>query len=213
MHLNQHSAQLSWEPPVLLSEGHTPENVSTDPHIEGYFVYVSDTILMSGDVKEIYTSDTYLMNISSIIISCSFSVQVAAVNPAGVGQRSTKQTINCELPHVLYIHLLCLPCKSPHDHHSPPVFHHSGCTDSTSTSNYTTMVKGNNLETSILSGDLLRVIPTFVYTFIEVQFAMYTICRWSNCGYSDYCDYSCTVMYFYYCLFIGFWTIHTFRYV
>ena len=33
------------------------------------------------------------------------------------------------------------------------------------------MVKGDNLETRILSGDLLRVIPTNVYTFSEVQFA------------------------------------------
>ena len=97
VHLNQHSAQLSWEPPVLR---HTLENVSTDPHIEGYFVYVSDTKLMSGDVKEIFTSETYLLNITSIIMSCSFSVQVAAVNPTGVGQRSTKQILNCELPHV-----------------------------------------------------------------------------------------------------------------
>ena len=96
VHFNQHSAQLSWEPPVLLSEGHTPENVSTDPHIEGYFVYVSDTKLMSGDVKEIFTSKTHLLNFSSIIMSYSFSVQVAAVNPAGIGQRSTKQILNCE---------------------------------------------------------------------------------------------------------------------
>ena len=96
VNFSQHSARLSWEPPVLLSEGHTLENVSTDPHIKGYFVYVSDIKLMSGDVKEIFTSKTHLLSISSIIMSCSFSVQAAAVNPAGIGQRSTKQTLNCE---------------------------------------------------------------------------------------------------------------------
>ena len=114
VYLNQHSAQLSWEPPLILSEGHSLENISTDPHIEGYFVYISDTKLMSGDVKEIFTSETHLVNITSIIMSCSFSVQVAAVNPAGVGQRSTSQILNCEFMNYHVLKVNSIPVSYTH---------------------------------------------------------------------------------------------------
>ena len=95
VHLNQRSAQLSWKPPVLLSEEYTLESISTDSRIKGYFVYISDSMMMLGDVQETFTSETHL-NITSIIMLCRVSVQVAAVNPAGIGQRSTKQILSCE---------------------------------------------------------------------------------------------------------------------
>ena len=77
-----------WQPPTLF----TPQNVSVDSRITHYVVFIisEDTTIISIDTPETSFSPE-LDN-----ASCRFSFQVAAVNPAGEGECSQLQIVNCE---------------------------------------------------------------------------------------------------------------------
>ena len=91
--------QILWEPPTLFSDEFESQNVSInnylkrDARIIHYIIYITteeSTIVHNA-------SGTYFI-FENDNIPCSLSFQVAAVNPAGVGERSPLQnlTVDCE---------------------------------------------------------------------------------------------------------------------
>ena len=77
-----------WQPPTLF----TPQNVSVDSRITHYVVSIisENTMIISIEAPETSFSPE-LDN-----VSCKFSFQVAAVNPAGIGEHSHLQNVECE---------------------------------------------------------------------------------------------------------------------
>ena len=77
-----------WQPSTLF----TPQNVSVDSRITHYVVSIisEDTMIISIETPEISFSPE-MDN-----VSCRFSFQVAAVNPAGEGEHSQLKIIDCE---------------------------------------------------------------------------------------------------------------------
>ena len=77
-----------WQPPTLFIS----QNVSVDSRITHYVISIisEDTKIISIETPETSFSPE-LDN-----VSCSFSFQVAAVNPAGEGERNQLQIIDCE---------------------------------------------------------------------------------------------------------------------
>ena len=85
--------QISWEPPTLVSDELGSQNVYIDSRITHFMIYITtkeSTIVYNA-------SGTYFI-FENDKIPCSLSFQVAAVNPAGVGERSPLQnlTVDCE---------------------------------------------------------------------------------------------------------------------
>ena len=80
--------QIMWQIPTLF----TPQNVSVDSRITHYVVSIisEDTKIISIETSETSFSPD-LDN-----ISCKFSFHVAAVNPAGIGEHSRSQDVDCE---------------------------------------------------------------------------------------------------------------------
>ena len=89
--------KILWEPPTLFSDEFESQNVSInlkrDARIIHYMIYITteESIIVHN------ASGTYFI-FENDNIPCSLSFQVAAVNPAGVGERSPLQnlTVDCE---------------------------------------------------------------------------------------------------------------------
>jgi hypothetical protein len=90
--------QMLWEPPTLDSDELDSQNVSIrrDARIILYIFYITTE---GGTIAQIYNASGTSFAIGIDKIPCSFWFQVAAVNPAGVGERSPPQnlTFDCEL--------------------------------------------------------------------------------------------------------------------
>ena len=86
--------QISWEPPTLASDELGSQNVSVDFRITHFIIYITNE-----STTAVYNASGTSFAIEIDKIPCSFWFQVAAVNPAGVGERSPPQiaTFNCEL--------------------------------------------------------------------------------------------------------------------
>ena len=84
--------QILWEPPNLTDELNS-QNVSIDSRIAHYIVYI-----ITESTTMIYNASGTNFTIEIDKMPCSFWLQVAALNPAGVGECSPPQnvTFDCE---------------------------------------------------------------------------------------------------------------------
>jgi hypothetical protein len=91
--------QILWEPPTLVSDEPGSQNVRVDSRITHYILYITN-----GSTTTVYNASETSFTIGTDEIFCSFWFQVAAVNPAGVGEYSHPQnlTFDCELHHKNY---------------------------------------------------------------------------------------------------------------
>ena len=80
---------MMWQPPTLF----TSQNVGVDSRITHYVVSI-----ISEDTMIVNTSETLETSFSPELdnVPCSFSFHVAAVNPAGIGEHSHPQYVDCE---------------------------------------------------------------------------------------------------------------------
>ena len=85
--------QISWEPPTLASDELGFQNVSVDSRITHFIIYITNE---STTTVTVYNASGTSFAIGTDEISCSFWFQVAAVNPAGVGERSSPQMFDGE---------------------------------------------------------------------------------------------------------------------
>ena len=83
--------QIMWEPPTLLSNKFNLQ-ISVDPRITHYIIYITmeESTVVSYNIPETF------FTIEPDNVSCSLSFQVAAVNPAGMGEVSPPQDVDCE---------------------------------------------------------------------------------------------------------------------
>ena len=90
--------QILWEPPTLDSDELDSQNISfkRDARIMHYKIYI---ITEESKIVQVYNASGTSFTIGIDKIPCSFWFRVAAVNPAGVGERSPPQSLsfNCEL--------------------------------------------------------------------------------------------------------------------
>ena len=80
--------QIMWQPPTLF----TPQNVSVDSRITHYVISIISEVTMIISIETLETSFSPELD----NVSCRFSFQVAAVNPAGIGEYSYPQNVDCE---------------------------------------------------------------------------------------------------------------------
>jgi hypothetical protein len=87
--------RISWEPPTLVSDEPGSQNVSVDCMITHFNIYITTE---ESTIVQVYNASGTSFAIGIDKIPCSFWFQVAAVNPAGVGERSPPQSItfDCE---------------------------------------------------------------------------------------------------------------------
>ena len=79
--------EIFWEPPTLVSDS---QNISIDSRITHFKVYITTE---ESTIVQVYNASGTSFAIGIDKIPCSFWFQVAAVNPAGVGERSPSQTL------------------------------------------------------------------------------------------------------------------------
>ena len=84
--------QILWEPPTLDFDEPDSQSVSIrrDARILSYTIYI---ITEESSILQIYNTSKTSFAIGIDNIPCSFWFQVAAVNPAGVGERSPPQNL------------------------------------------------------------------------------------------------------------------------
>ena len=80
-----------WEPPTLVSDELGSQNININSRITHFMIYIT-----AKESTTVYNASGTSFTFENDNISCSLSFQVAAVNPAGVGERSPLQTVNCE---------------------------------------------------------------------------------------------------------------------
>ena len=93
--------QILWEPPNLDSDELDLQNISIrrDARIIHYTIYIYfTTITEESTIVQVYNASGISFAIEIDKIPCNFWFQVAAVNPAGVGESSPPQylTFDCE---------------------------------------------------------------------------------------------------------------------
>ena len=90
--------QILWEPPTLVFDQLDFQNINIrrDARIISYTIYITNE---GSTIVQVYNALGTSFAIGTDKILCSFWFQVAAVNPAGVGERSPPQnlTFDCEL--------------------------------------------------------------------------------------------------------------------
>ena len=90
--------QILWDPPTLHSDELDSQNISSkrDARIIHYKIYITTE---ESTIVQVYNASETSFAIGIDKIPCSFWFQVAAVNPAGVGEHSSPQNLsfNCEL--------------------------------------------------------------------------------------------------------------------
>ena len=86
---------ITWQQPTLFNYEFGSQIVSIDSRITHYLIYIA-----AEELIIVYNSSRTSFNINLQVdnISCSLSFQVAAVNPAGMGEPSPLQIVNCKLP-------------------------------------------------------------------------------------------------------------------
>ena len=89
--------QILWEPPNLDSDVLDLQNISIrrDARIIHYTIYITTE---ESTIVQVYNASGTSFSFENGNISCDFWFQVAAVNPAGVGERSPPQILSfdCE---------------------------------------------------------------------------------------------------------------------
>ena len=94
--------QIFWEPPTLISDELGSSNIRIDSRITHFEIYITTE---ESTIVQVYNASWTPFVIGIDKIPCSFWFQVAAVNPAGVGQHSPPQnlTFDCELACMIMI--------------------------------------------------------------------------------------------------------------
>ena len=84
--------QIFWEPPILDSDELNLQNISIrrDARIIQYTIYITTE---ESTIVQVYNASGTSFAIGIDKIPCSFWFQVAAVNPAGMGEHSTPQNL------------------------------------------------------------------------------------------------------------------------
>ena len=82
--------QIFWEPPTLVSDKLGSQNVSVDSRITHFTIYITTE---ESTIIQVYNASGTSFGIGIDKIPCSFWFQVAAVNPAGVGEHSPPQIV------------------------------------------------------------------------------------------------------------------------
>ena len=82
--------QIFWEPPILVSNKLGSQNVSIDSRITHFEIYIT---IEESTIVQVYNASETSFSIGIDKIPCSFWFQVAAVNPAGVGEHSPPQNL------------------------------------------------------------------------------------------------------------------------
>ena len=84
--------QILWEPPTLDSDELDSQNISVkrDARIIHYKIYITTE---ESTIVQVYNASGTSFAIGIDKIPCSYWFQVAAVNPAGVGERSPPQIL------------------------------------------------------------------------------------------------------------------------
>ena len=84
--------QILWEPPTLDSDELNLQNISIrrDARIIHYTIYITTE---ESAIVQVYNASGTSFTIGTDKIPCSFWFQVAAVNPAGVGESSPSQNL------------------------------------------------------------------------------------------------------------------------
>ena len=84
--------QILWEPPTLDSDQLVLQNFSIgrDARIVHYTIYITTE---ESTIIQVYNASGTSFAIGINKIPCSFWFQVAAANPAGVGERSSPQNL------------------------------------------------------------------------------------------------------------------------
>ena len=87
--------QILWEPPTLDSDELDLQNINIrrDARIIHYTIYITTE---ESTIVQVYNASGTSFSFENESISCSFWFQVAAVNPAGVGERSPSQSFDRE---------------------------------------------------------------------------------------------------------------------
>ena len=89
--------QILWEPPILDSDEPDSQSVSLrrDARILNYTIYITTE---ESTIVQVHNTSGTFFTIGIDKIPCSFWFQVAAVNPAGVGECSPPQnlTFDCQ---------------------------------------------------------------------------------------------------------------------
>ena len=89
--------QILWEPPTLVFDQLDFQNINIrrDARIISYTIYITNE---ESTIVQVYNASGTSFAIGIDKIPCSFWFQVAAVNPAGVGEHSPPQnlTFDCE---------------------------------------------------------------------------------------------------------------------
>jgi hypothetical protein len=93
--------QILWEPPTLVSDEPSSQNVNVDSRITHFIIYITN-----DSTTIVYNASEASVTIGTDEISCSFWFQVAAVNPTGVGKHSPPQTFDCEFVMIYFFTLL-----------------------------------------------------------------------------------------------------------
>ena len=88
--------QIIWEPPTLLSNELNNLQISVDCRITHYIICITVTMEESTVVSYNITGTLFTIEPDKLNVSCSLSFQVAAVNPAGMGEVSPPQDVDCE---------------------------------------------------------------------------------------------------------------------
>ena len=83
--------RILWEPPTLVSDVLGSQNVSIDSRITHFIIYIT-----INESTTVYNASGTSLDLENGTLSCSLSFQVAAVNPAGVGEFSPLQIIDSE---------------------------------------------------------------------------------------------------------------------
>ena len=92
--------QISWEPPTLASDELGSQNISVDFRITHFIIYITNE-----STTTVYSASGTSFAIETDEISCNFWFQVAAVNPAGVGERSSPQIFDGEFACMIIIRI------------------------------------------------------------------------------------------------------------
>ena len=96
--------QILWEPPTLDLDELDSQNISIrrDARIIHYTIYITTE---ESTILQVHNASVTSFAIGIDKIPCSFWFQVAAVNPAGVGEHSSPQnlTFDCEFENI-FVH-------------------------------------------------------------------------------------------------------------
>ena len=143
--------QILWKPPTLDPDELDSQNnrltIRRDARIIYYTIYITTEELT---IVQVYNASGTSFAIGIDKISCRFWFQVAAVNPAGVGERSPPQILTFDREFAC--HALCRSFKNSA---TAIILSHTGCMSSTS-STMVTIIEPTPTSSGLAGDELLN---------------------------------------------------------